>query len=262
MNGGIESLSRGTRCLSRVPKTSAFSTQQRRKCFGDVWEKSTQDAVFVLHRHQLIVEEDSHNMRWKLFLLYVYKNREVKQVIFYSNHGSQLLHGAQLNEGVYSDFIWNLAGYLACIEVILPDSSSQCAVVTSSKGWESLPDHEKARAFREIHRVKNDSDWIPMKEVKPKEFRDFEHYRQAVLNREPAAMAVLAGRRKTKTTTTNNLRLNKLHALLQSQEVADFLEKPVSFYTGNALEEVYERIAKHHEWPPMKWADITPVNQG
>lgn len=180
------------------------------------------------------------------FFYVVYKNRQVEQLVFYSNHGSRFLYGAQLKGGIYSDFIWNLAAHLACIEVILPDSFSQCAAVTSSKGWATLPDNEKARAFREIHRVKSEADWIPAKEVKPKEFHDFEHYRQAVVNREPAAMAVVARRGKTKTPNTNNLRLNRLHALFQSQEVGEFWEKPASFYTDSALREVYKRIANHH----------------
>lgn len=220
-------------------------------------EKLRRDLSFELKRATLqlkVFEEDP-------FFYIVYKNREVQQLVFYSNHGSWFLYGAQLKEGIYSDFIWNLAAHLACIEVILPDSFSQCAAVTSSKGWATLPDHEKARAFREIHRVKSEADWIPAKEVKPKEFRNFEHYRQAVVDREPAAMAVVVRRGKTKATNASSLRLNKLHALLQSQEVIEFLEKPASFYTVNTIGEVYTRIANHHDWP-MRWDDITPGKQG
>ncbi|KAL7916310.1 hypothetical protein GGI35DRAFT_485566 [Trichoderma velutinum] len=74
-------------------------------------------------------------------------------------------------------------------------------------------------------------------------------------------MAVLARRGKTKSTNANNIRLNTLHALLQSQETIEFLEKPASCYTGNALKEVFDRIAEHHDWP-IRWVDITPANHG
>ncbi len=109
--------------------------------------------------------------------------------------------------------------------------------------------------------MKSEADWIPAKEVKPKEFRNFEHYRQAVVDREPAAMAVVARRGKTKATNASSLRLNKFHALLQSQEVIEFLEKPASFYTVNTIGEVYTRIANHHDWP-MRWDNIISRNQG
>lgn len=49
--------------------------------------------------------------------------------------------------------------------------------------------------------------------------------------------------------------------MLRAEGQGDSLEKPVSFYTSNALKEVYERIAKHRDWP-RRWAGITPVNQG
>ncbi|KAL7963672.1 hypothetical protein V8C34DRAFT_319377 [Trichoderma compactum] len=191
------------------------------------------------------------------FFYVVYQEGEIRQLVFSPHHTSHFLFGGTARASIYSDLIWNTAASLACVEVLSLDSFSR---FVQARG--EAPKTQTWQKAVESNRSRNWANLGPAHAANEERgFPGLQAHTRALANREPHAMAVQARRMETRSRNQGIKRLNKLHALLNSKEVVDLLDKPATFYVGNALGELYDRIAEHHGWP-QRWRDFSSNAKG
>lgn len=240
------------------------------------FEKRLQDDASIKLKKVLLYLVNTKVFTQNPFFYIVYREDTIEQLVFYSNHLSRFLYGGRLKEGIYSDLIWNTAASLACVEVPSVDSFSTFAASTgiSPDGWANLTAQEKrqvvlasqenpgTRIRNQANREENLASLVVAHEAnRALGYRGLAAYREAIQDRDPRALASLARRGQTYARNRRNLRLNRLHAVLNSKEVVEFLAQPASFYTLDVLREIHDRIAEYHGWP-IRWADIAARAKG
>lgn len=203
----------------------------------------------------------------QLYFLAVYNKSIIGQLVFYSNHTSRFLLGSYLKEAIYSDFVWNTAASIAQVKVESEALFSRFVVQTrlpDVTGWVNLTAKEKRQKVLEsqenpatkTNRATNFANLVAARAAQGESnIRGLEAQHEALRNRDLHAVAVHAKAAKTHSMNKETIRLHKLHALLNSKEIVDFLEKPVSFYTKSAAAEIHDRFAQYHGWP-TRWNDL------
>jgi hypothetical protein len=144
---------------------------------------------------------------------YVVKDRtndQIRQLVFLSVHGSRFLLGSELNEGVYTDLIWNAAATISCIDILSPAHFSFMSAKTNK-------DIERQRkGCQKGHETQAAGNW-----------ESLERGRQTLAAGGHKHLIESNRRRQEQATA---IRVAKLHALLRSFDVQYLLRHEASYY--------------------------------
>ncbi|KAL6820008.1 hypothetical protein V8C40DRAFT_276504 [Trichoderma camerunense] len=175
---------------------------------------------------------------------YVVKDRQdgqIRQLVFYSHHGSRFLYQVPVQEGIYTDLIWNAAAAITNVDVLSPGHFSWATTLTSKERVQKGPRKRKRQTA-------NDEE---LREVLLRNLaigRESQKARGSY-NTDTAMKAAKVAR--------DSLRLAKTRAILSSVDVRYLLRHEISYYGDYTnLKNAYQLFAKLRGWPDM-WETLS-----
>ncbi|KAL6904929.1 hypothetical protein GGI43DRAFT_432213 [Trichoderma evansii] len=213
--------------------------------------------------------------RKSAFFYVVYRGGEVHQLVFHIYHASHFIKGSTIEEGIYTDLIFNTAARIASVDIISPNYFSTRASARRQRQTKAhqniiktrqnnitqvneVPKQTReeysAKGLKRAHEVNAATGYLGIKAAQAWN-REHGHpnlpkAREALRKGDGPAKALA-----TRENHHKNKKLGKLNALLQSQEVTYLLSMPRDFYKDDALENVLNFFADVHQWP-KRWEHL------
>lgn len=200
----------------------------------------------------------------KVFLqdafFYVVKDRksgQIRQLVFNSFHGSKFLYDCRIQDGVYTDLIWNAAAAIARINILSPDHFS----------WLSAKQSGNLTKERETLFIPQQR---PINKRKYPDLPPDEAMRQGGIT--AAASARATGFKQQRDAQRNavkamnkikdSIRLARSRVLLNSFDARYLLRHEVSYYNNEAnAKDTYNFFAELRGWPNL-WETFNGMKKG